>query len=138
MTVTTTITKMSKFTTLAKAILEESSRPTRINMMKLLPDVPLRRLLMAGMLLVILCAVAAPAAAALQQPPPSSAAQDGFVPIDQLQPKEQLPAAPLVMAAYSVAWLVIFGYVWSIWRRLQQVEQEMASLSQRVSGGTRR
>ncbi len=95
----------------------------------------LRRLL-AAVLLVITCSVAAPAAGALQ--PPSTAAQDGFVPIDQLQPKEQLPAAPLVMAAYSVAWLVIFGYVWSIWRRLSQVEQEIASVSQRVAGGARR
>ena len=60
------------------------------------------------------------------------------MPIDQLQPKEQLPAAPLVMAAYSVAWLVIFGYVWSIWQRLSQVEQEIASVSKRVAGGTRR
>jgi CcmD family protein len=42
------------------------------------------------------------------------------------------------MAAYAVAWLVIFGYVWSIWRRLSQVEQEIASVSQRVSGGARR
>ena len=70
---------------------------------------------MAGLLLVILCAVAAPLAAAMQHRR-RRAAQEGFVPIDQLQPKEQLPAAPLVMAAYSVAWLVIFGYVWSIWR----------------------
>jgi CcmD family protein len=73
-----------------------------------------------------------------QTQPPPSPAQEGFVPIDQLQPKEELPAAPLVMAAYAIAWLVLFGYVWSIWRRLQQVEQEIASLSQRVSGGARR
>ena len=105
--------------------------------MKLIPNGPTRVLLMAGVLLVILCAVAAPVAAEMQ-PPPSSAAQDGFVPIDQLQPKEQLPAAPLVMAAYSVAWLVIFGYVWSIWQRLSQVEQEITSVSKRVAGGTRR
>jgi CcmD family protein len=42
------------------------------------------------------------------------------------------------MAAYSVAWLVIFGYVWSIWRRLSLVEREIASVSQRVAGGGRR
>jgi CcmD family protein len=103
--------------------------------MKLLADVPSLRLLMAGVLLVILCAVAAPASAALQQPPPPSPAQEGFVPIDQLEPKEQLPAAPLVIAAYAVAWLVIFGYVWTIWRRLGHVEREIASVSQRVAGG---
>jgi CcmD family protein len=106
--------------------------------MKQIPNVPSRVWLMAARLLVILCAVAAPAAAEMQPPPPSSAAQEGFVPIDQLQPKEQLPAAPLVMAAYSVAWLVIFGYVWSIWQRLSKVEQEITSVSKRVAGGTRR
>jgi CcmD family protein len=78
------------------------------------------------------------ATAARQAQPPPSPAQEGFVPIDQLQPKEQLPAAPLVMAAYAAAWLVIFGYVWSIWRRLSQVEQEIASLTQRMAGATRR
>jgi len=104
--------------------------------MKIPANVPTRRLLMAALLLVITCWVAAPVAAALQPTP--SAAQEGFVPIDQLQPREELPAAPLVMAAYSVAWLVIFGYIWSIWRRLSQVEQEITSVSKRVAGGTRR
>ena len=94
------------------------------------------RLLVAGVLLVITCWTVVPASAQTQPPP--SPAQEGFVPVDQLQPKEQLPAAPLVMAAYSVAWLVIFGYVWSIWRRLSLVEREIASVSQRVSGGGRR
>jgi CcmD family protein len=106
--------------------------------MKPISHVHTRVLLMAAVLVVILYAVATPVAGEIQQPPPSSAAQDGFVPIDQLQPKEELPAAPLVMAAYSVAWLVIFGYVWSIWRRLSQVEQEIASVSKRVAGGARR
>jgi CcmD family protein len=89
----------------------------------------------AALLLFVACVAGVPAAA-WGQPPPSPA-QEGFVPIDQLQPKEQLPAAPLVMAAYAVAWLVIFGYVWTIWRRLSRVEQEIASVSQRVGGGRR-
>lgn len=75
---------------------------------------------------------------AQQQPPASPAAQDGFVPIDQLAPKEELPAAPLVMAAYAVAWLVIFAYIWSLWRRLQRVEAEIADVSRRVANGARR
>ena len=33
-------------------------------------------------------------------------AQDEFVPVDELPPQEQLPAAPLLIAAYSVAWIV--------------------------------
>jgi CcmD family protein len=87
------------------------------------------------------CLLLAPVAgvASPQPPPPASppAAQDGFVPIDQLQPKEELPAAPLVMAAYAVAWLLVFAYIWSLWRRLQQVEAEIADLSRRLPGGRR-
>ena len=90
------------------------------------------------LIVVVSCACWGAAADRQQAQPPASPAQEGFVPIDQLQPKEQLPAAPLVMAAYAVAWMVIFVYVWSIWRRLGQVEQEMASVSQRVAGGARR
>jgi CcmD family protein len=97
------------------------------------------RRLAATMLLVATCWATCWAVVPLvAQTQPPSPAQEGFVPIDQLQPKEQLPAAPLVMAAYAVAWVVIFGYVWSIWRRLGKVEQDIASVSQRVSGGARR
>ena len=74
----------------------------------------------------------------LRQPPAPSPAQEGFVPIDQLAPKEVLPAAPLVIAAYSVAWIAIFAYVVTIWKRLASVEKEMAALSQRIAGGGRR
>ncbi len=81
-----------------------------------------------------------PAAAAAQSPPqpPKPAAQDGFVPIDQLAPKEELPAAPLVMAAYVIAWLIPFVYVWSIWRRLDKVEAEIADVTRRIAAGPRR
>ena len=34
--------------------------------------------------------------------PPTTAAQDGFVPVDESKPQEQLPATPLVMIAYAV------------------------------------
>jgi CcmD family protein len=70
--------------------------------------------------------------------PPKPAAQDGFVPIDQLAPKEELPATPLVIAAYAVAWLVVFGYVFSLWRRLQKVEAEIADVSRRLASGARK
>jgi hypothetical protein len=45
-----------------------------------------------------------------QQPPPPTPAQEGFVPFDQRQAQEQLPAAPLVMVAYAVAWVVVFAH----------------------------
>jgi CcmD family protein len=93
-----------------------------------------------GLAAGLVCAFLAlsPLAAVAQQPPATTAAQEGFVPIDQLAPKEEMPAAPLVMAAYAVAWLVIFGYVWSLWRRLQKVELEIADVSRRVASGGRR
>ncbi len=96
----------------------------------------------AGMLLfVVLCGslwAGSGVTASMQQPPAPSPAQEGFVPIDQLAPKEVLPAAPLVIAAYSVAWIAIFVYVLTIWKRLASVEKEMAALSQRVASGGRR
>jgi CcmD family protein len=98
----------------------------------------INRLRQLMLIVVVLVTCWGAATAASQGQPPPSPAQEGFVPIDQIQQKEQLPAAPLVMAAYAAAWLVIFGYVWSIWRRLSQVEQEMASLTQRVAGVNRR
>ncbi len=98
-----------------------------------------RSLLLAILaLLAIGPAVAAQQPSAPAQPSPTAAAQDGFVPIDQLAKKEEMPAAPLVMAAYAVAWLVIFGYVWSLWRRLYKVEVDLAEVSRRVAGGGRR
>ena len=49
---------------------------------------------------------------AAAQPPATTAAQDGFLPVDESKAQEQLPAAPLVMTAYAVAWAAIFVYVW--------------------------
>jgi CcmD family protein len=89
-------------------------------------------------LILVMLAAFMPATAFAQQPPPTPAAQEGFVPIDQLKAKEEMPAAPLVMAAYAIAWLVIFGYVWSLWRRLQKVEMEIAEVSRRAASGGRR
>lgn len=68
-----------------------------------------------------------------QQSTPKTAAQEGFVPVDQLPAEDRLPAAPLLIAAYAVAWAAILVYVWSLWRRLSRVEQEMAALNRRVN-----
>jgi CcmD family protein len=63
---------------------------------------------------------------------PQPAAQEEFVPVRDAE-TERLPAAPLVMSAYAVAWLLIFLYVWSLWRRLNKVERELAELGQRAT-----
>lgn len=59
---------------------------------------------------------------------------DGFVPVDpSTDIVETLPAAPMVMTAYALVWLVVIGYVWSLRRRQARVELEMAALRARVS-----
>jgi CcmD family protein len=64
---------------------------------------------------------------------------EGFEPIDSLPPAEQLPAAPLLVAAYAFAWLAVFFYLWTVWRRLGKVELELRALDKRQSqrGNTR-
>ena len=102
---------------------------------------PLRRRAAGMLLFVVLCGslwAGSGVTASMQQPPAPTPAQEGFVPIDQMAPKEVLPAAPLVITAYSVAWIAIFAYVLTIWKRLASVEKEMAALSQRVASGGRR
>jgi len=60
------------------------------------------------------------------QAPTTTAAQDEFVPIDQLPPEDRLPAAPFLVAAYTVTLVLLAGYVWLLWRRLATVERELA------------
>ena len=63
---------------------------------------------------------------AAQQPPPQQ--QDEFVPIDQLPPQDQLPAAPLLIGAYAFVMIAVFGYVYSLGRRLSAVQREIERL----------
>ena len=86
-----------------------------------------------GALLTIVL-LAAPLAA-LQ--PPTGAAQEGFVPIDQLPPQEQLPAAPLLITAYAFVWVLLMVYLWSIAKRLGKVESEIQTLQRRSAGSGR-
>jgi CcmD family protein len=82
---------------------------------------------------------AAACGAALVWPVLALAAQDqnpateGFVPV---QPgdlaKEQLPAAPLVFAAYAFVWLALVVYVFSLWRRMSRVERDLADVNSRL------
>jgi CcmD family protein len=70
-----------------------------------------------------LAGVAAPAFA-LQQPE----RQEEFLPIDQLPPTDQLPAAPLLIGAYSFVVVMLFLYVISVARRLGTVQREIERL----------
>jgi CcmD family protein len=78
------------------------------------------------MLLLMLLLIGSAAVGAEQpQPPPD------FVPVENAPPGEQIPAMPLLGAAYGFIWIGVFGYVWSLARRLQKVEAELADLESR-------
>lgn len=78
-------------------------------------------------LLILILTLAVPAVSAAQ-PTPSP---DEFVPMSEVPPEEQIPAINLVAAAYGLVWLALFGYVWSLGRRLQQAETDIARLEQK-------
>lgn len=79
-------------------------------------------------LLALVVAVAMPMPVEAQgstAAPTPSAARDEFVPLDELPPEAELPAAPLVVAAYSAIWVLVLLYVWSLSRRLTRVQREI-------------
>ena len=89
-------------------------------------------------LLLVLAGTGAPVAHALSgqapQAPTTTAAQDEYVPIDQLPESEKLPAAPFLIGAYVVVWGALLIYVLMLWRRLGRVEAELRQ-AQRMAGG---
>lgn len=90
--------------------------------------------LMAGA--IILTAGMSVSLSAQPQPPAApTAAQDGFVPMSELAPREMLPATPLVFYAYSFVWLALIVYVFTIWRRMARVEQDLADVQRRLKEG---
>ncbi len=91
----------------------------------------LRRVVLA---LVFLTTVVVPVVAF--QPP--SRSQSEFVPIDQLPPTEQMPAAPFLISAYAIIWLIALFYIWTIWKRVNSLEAEFRALEQRSSGKNKR
>jgi CcmD family protein len=79
-------------------------------------------------LVVAALAVVAPVMpASAMQPPP----QSEFVPVSDIPEGEQIPAFTMLGTAYGFVWVALLGYVWSIARRLQKVESELADLESR-------
>ncbi len=75
---------------------------------------------------------------ALAQPlPPSQppASANEFVPLSEAAPREVLPATPLVFYAYGFVWVALLGYVFTIWRRMAQVERDLADVQRRLKDG---
>jgi CcmD family protein len=97
-----------------------------------------RDLWMRALMLLLVFVLCGPSGILTAQQPPRTAAQEGFVPVDRLPTDESVPAAPLLIAAYAVAWLAIAGYLWSIWQRLGRVERELIDVRRRVEAGARR
>jgi CcmD family protein len=79
-------------------------------------------------IVVFVVALAVPVAGQ-ESPPPQP--PSGFVAVDEVPPGEQIPAITLVAAAYGFVWVALLAYVWSIGRRLQTVERELAELESR-------
>jgi len=66
------------------------------------------------------------------QPTPTPAALEGFVPMSEAAPREELPATPLVFYAYAFVWVALIGYVFLMWRRMARVEQDLAAVQRRL------
>ena len=75
------------------------------------------------------------AAMSLTAAPPWAEAQpepvNEFVPIDELPEEDRLPAAPFLITAYSIVWILAFGYFWLLSRRQADVERDLAELARR-------
>ena len=87
----------------------------------------LRALAVLVALIILPAAMPSRVAAFEAQPQPPKE----FVPVDGIPPGEQIPAINMVAAAYGFAWVAVMGYVWSIARRLNQVETELTDLESR-------
>lgn len=59
--------------------------------------------------------------------------QSAFQPVTEMPASEQLPSAPLVIAAYAFVWLAFVAYVWVMWRKLGKVEQDLNTLSAQLA-----
>lgn len=74
------------------------------------------------LLLPLLCAIPVAACAQEAAPPPSSAVRR--LPA-QPEPPRTLRAQVHVYAAFTLAWLLVFGYAVSLGRRFARVEREL-------------
>jgi CcmD family protein len=58
--------------------------------------------------------------------------QSEFEPVTEIPASEQLPSAPLVIAAYAFVWLAFMFYVWMMWKKLGKVDRELTQLSAQI------
>ncbi|MGQ0737105.1 MAG: hypothetical protein ACT4QD_26095 [Acidobacteriota bacterium] len=82
-----------------------------------------RYLLVVGL---AVCVFGGPLSSAAQPTKPTQ--QEEFVPISELPPEEQVPAAPIVVAAYGFVWVAFIAYCFTLVRRVRKVEADLAAL----------
>jgi hypothetical protein len=95
------------------------------------------RLIRIAILAVSVSLLAAVTIAA-SQPPPPQPAQEEFIPLDQLPPEAQLPAAPMVIAAYVFVWVAFVVYIFTVVKRIRKVEVDLRALENRTAVEPRR
>ena len=90
-------------------------------------------LLRALPLLVALCALPA-AALAADAPAAAAAKDDGWQAVNtqMVQPGESFAATNLVGAAYGFIWVMVAGFVFSVWRRAGRIDHEIESLRAQI------
>ena len=81
------------------------------------------------LVLVLLVLTFSVSGMAFQPPKPP----EGFVQVTDVPTSEQLPAAPFVVGAYAFFLVLMVAYAWSVGRRLNKVEKEMAALQRSAS-----
>jgi len=59
-------------------------------------------------------------------------AQKEFVPAESIA-KQEMPAAPLLYAAYAFVWAALIVYILFLWRRIGRVERELREVNRRLS-----
>jgi hypothetical protein len=79
-------------------------------------------------LLVISAPTPSTGTMAFAQPAAAPAVPDGFEPVTEVPPEEQVPAQPLVAGAYAFIWLAVLVYVGLLWRRLGAVQRDLDAL----------
>jgi hypothetical protein len=87
---------------------------------------PMNVITRAAFVVLVLSGGLGAALPAVAQPP--SQQQTEYVPIDQLPPQDQLPAAPLLIGAYVFVPLVLFLYLLSVAKRTSAVQREIERL----------
>jgi len=51
---------------------------------------------------------------------------------------ETMPGGTLMLVAYGLAWAVVIGYVFMLWRKSGRIEQELADVTAKLNARPKR